>query len=58
MDDSTRWKELFLWYKFLNQDPFGLRREGGGVEGSRVEFAENIQILGEIYSTPPSSSSI
>ena len=31
--------------------PVGLRGEGGGVEGSKVELAENRLILSQIYST-------
>ena len=30
---------------------FGLREEGGGMEWSRVELAENRLILGQLYST-------
>ena len=33
-----------------SQGLFGLRGEGGGVEGSRVELAENRLILGQFYS--------
>ena len=31
--------------------PFGLRGEGGRVEGNRVELAKNRQILGQFHST-------
>ena len=47
--------------KALHMDPygpFGLRGEGGGVEGSRVKLAENRLILGQLYYTPPLSPSI
>ena len=42
---------------------FGLKEEGGGVKGNRVEWAKNRLILSQFhstlfYSTPPPSSSI
>ena len=40
------------------KDLLGLRDEGGGVEGSRIELVENKLILGQLSSTPPPSASI
>ena len=40
-----------IWIRHIYKSPFGWKGEGGGVEGSRVEFVENRLILGQIYST-------
>ena len=48
---------VFFSFQCL-KGPFGLRGEGGGVEGSRVKLAENRLILGQLYYTPPLSPSI
>ena len=48
---------MFFSFQCL-KGPFGLRGEGGGVEGSRVELAENRLILGQLYYIPPPFPSI
>ena len=48
------WRKIIkmqIWIRHIYKSPFGWKGEGGGVEGSRVEFVENRLILGQIYST-------
>ena len=45
--ERERERESLIW----------LMGKRGAVEGSRVELAKNILILGKLYSTPPSPQS-
>ena len=54
--DNIAWRRKWRLFPQLikakqTKGPFGLREEGGGMEGSRVELAENRLILGQLYYT-------